>query len=354
AKADKIEVTLFDERSFKATVIGRDPRTDLALIKIDAKGLPFVTFGDSAKLEVGDWVMAIGNPHGLDHTVTVGILSAKGRDIFGGTAYGQFLQTDAAINPGNSGGPLFDVKGRVIGINTAIVAGGQGLGFAVPINIAKSVIQQLRTKGRVERGWFGVGIQNVNSALAKSFGLPKRMRGVLITDVRRDGPAFLGGLKQGDIVVQYNGKKLNKTTDLQRAVAETKPGKKIRVKIFRNKKFLYKTVTVGLAPTRGARGEIRIVNRYGFELSAITREVRQKYRIQAKEGLLIVRIKRDKTAWDAGLRKGDVIIKVNNKKVKTTRDFYSILDRFGKDDAVSLLVKRKGRSLYFALPVKPK
>ena len=200
-KAESLTVILEDETSHKAKVIGTDPRTDLALLKIDIKKAPYVKFGNSDRLAIGDWVVAIGNPLGLDFTVTAGILSAKGRDIFGGTAYGDFLQTDAAINRGNSGGPLYNTKGEVIGINTAIVVGGQGLGFAIPSNLAVNIMDSLRKDGKVLRGWLGVGIQNVTPDLADGFQMPKGKKGVAITGVQKSSPAAKAGLKSGDVIV---------------------------------------------------------------------------------------------------------------------------------------------------------
>ena len=237
-KAESLTVILEDETSHKAKVIGADPRTDLALLKIDIKKAPYVKFGNSDKLAIGDWVVAIGNPLGLDFTVTAGILSAKGRDIFGGTAYGDFLQTDAAINRGNSGGPLYNTKGEVIGINTAIVVGGQGLGFAIPSNLAVNIMDSLRKDGKVLRGWLGVGIQNVTPDLADGFQMPKGKKGVAITGVQKSSPAAKAGLKSGDVIVFYDGKKVEKTTQLQKYVAETKIGRRVNIQIYRDGKKL--------------------------------------------------------------------------------------------------------------------
>ena len=239
-KAESLTVILEDETSHKAKVIGTDPRTDLALLKIDIKKAPYVKFGNSDKLAIGDWVVAIGNPLGLDFTVTAGILSAKGRDIFGGTAYGDFLQTDAAINRGNSGGPLYNTKGEVIGINTAIVVGGQGLGFAIPSNLAVRIMDALRKDGKVLRGWLGVGIQNVTPDLADGFQMPKGKKGVAITGVQKSSPAAKAGLKSGDVIVFYDGKKVEKTTQLQKYVAETKIGRRVNIQIYRDGKKLTK------------------------------------------------------------------------------------------------------------------
>ncbi|OGQ40353.1 MAG: hypothetical protein A3A85_01165, partial [Deltaproteobacteria bacterium RIFCSPLOWO2_01_FULL_42_9] len=233
--AEEIIVTLSDkkEKEYKAKVIGKDARLDVALIKVDANGdLPVANLGDSDKLEIGEWVMAIGNPFGLSHTVTAGIVSAKGR-VIGAGPYDNFIQTDAAINPGNSGGPLFNLKGEVIGINTAIIAGGQGVGFATPINMAKDILLQLKEKGKVTRGWIGVSIQEVTPDLAQSFGL-KDKQGALVSSVNKDEPADKGGIKAGDIIVEFDGKAITEVSDLPRTVATTAPGKTVKVKIIRD------------------------------------------------------------------------------------------------------------------------
>lgn len=349
-KADKIRVTLYDEREFDAEVIGTDPRTDLALIKIEGSDLPRVIMGDSEKLEIGDWVIAIGNPLGLDHSVTAGILSARGRDIFGGTAYGQFLQTDAAINPGNSGGPLFDVDGEVIGINTAIVAGGQGLGFAIPINLAKKVIKQLKATGKVQRGWFGVGIQDVDRSLAESFGLPKGLRGVAITSVLDGSPADKAGIQEGDIILEVNDHPLRKATQLQQFVAETAPEETIRVKLFRNGKTIHAKVTVGLAPVRAERNHQKDRSKFGMELAEITPQLRERLQLKNTRGVLVVNLDQTGLAWEAGLRKGDVITKVNNKVVNSLSEFQEQLKQNEKRKSIALLVQRRGQPLFIALP----
>ena len=235
ANADKIKVTLADKREFNASVVGGDPKTDVAIIKINGSNLPVAKLGDSDKLEVGDWGIAIGTPFGLSQTVTVGIISAKGRANVGIAAYEDFLQTDAAINPGNSGGPLIDIDGAVIGINTAIFSrsgGYQGIGFAIPINMAKEVMYELIDKGVVIRGWIGVIIQPVTREIAEHLKLAK-IKGVLIAEVMKKGPAYRGGLKQGDIILEYDGKEVNDTNQLRNLVANTPVGKKVRVVIFR-------------------------------------------------------------------------------------------------------------------------
>ena len=242
--ADEIKVKLADGREFTAKVIGRDPKTDLALIKISSifKDLPTISLGDSDKIRVGDSVLAVGNPFGLGHTVTQGIISATGR-VIGSGPYDDFLQTDAPINPGNSGGPLVNLKGEVIGINTAIIATGQGIGFAIPSNMAKTIIPQLKGKGKVIRGWIGVSIQTVTQEIAKSFGL-KEPKGALVADVVQAGPADKAGIKRGDIIVSLDGKDIKTSTDLSRLVAETPVGRTVNITVERNGKEITLKITV--------------------------------------------------------------------------------------------------------------
>lgn len=353
AKAEKIEVTLYDGRTFNAKIIGKDKWTELALIKIETNNLPFVKWGDSDAVEVGDWVLAIGNPLGLDHTVTAGIISARGRNVFGNTAYGQFLQTDAAINFGNSGGPLYNLDAEVIGINTAIVAGGQNLGFAIPSKLAQKVIPQLRKHGKVSRGWFGVEIQEVDNELAESFGLPSGMRGVVLAGIGKGSPAEKAGLKVGDVIVAFNGKPLNKTTQLQQFVAETTPGTTVSVKIFREGKFLNKKVTVDLRPA-GEFASLDSANAmFGMQLTALTPENRTESGITEKHGLKVVDIDQTGIAWEKGIRKDDIIVKANNKILTTVDGFFAVVGHARKGSKpISLLILRRGKSIFVALPVK--
>ncbi|MBU2511622.1 Do family serine endopeptidase [bacterium] len=352
-KADKIEVTLYNGEIYKATVVGKDKLSELALIKIDVKNLPYIKWGDSSKLEVGDWVLAIGNPLGLDHTVTAGILSGRGRNVFANTAYGQFLQTDAAINFGNSGGPLFNMDSEVIGINTAIVAGGQNIGFAIPSNLAQKVIDQLRKFGKVERGWFGVGIQDVDNELAESFGLPKGMKGVALNSIVKDSPGEKAGLKQGDVIVKFNGKALEKSNDLLQQVAESELGTKVVVEIFRQGRFLKKVVTVGKRPADDIESLNSTENVYGLRLVEISPENNPNLNLELNVGLLVYDIDQTGVAWEKGIRRGDVIIEANNNKMKKVDDFYNVMKEAEKTSRpVYLLINRNGREMFVALPVK--
>ena len=351
-KAESLTVILEDETSHKAKVIGTDPRTDLALLKIDIKKAPYVKFGNSDKLAIGDWVVAIGNPLGLDFTVTAGILSAKGRDIFGGTAYGDFLQTDAAINRGNSGGPLYNTKGEVIGINTAIVVGGQGLGFAIPSNLAVNIMDSLRKDGKVLRGWLGVGIQNVTPDLADGFQMPKGKKGVAITGVQKSSPAAKAGLKSGDVIVFYDGKKVEKTTQLQKYVAETKIGRRVNIQIYRDGKKLTKRAKIVLLPKN--LGSIKIesgLENYGIQLSPIDKQLKAKLGLKESYGLYISRLEPNGIARKNDLRIGDVILEVNKVKIKNTNDFKRALKKSSQNKAL-ILVYRNNNSIFRSLPVK--
>ena len=351
-KAESLTVILEDETSHKAKVIGTDPRTDLALLKIDIKKASYVKFGNSDKLAIGDWVVAIGNPLGLDFTVTAGILSAKGRDIFGGTAYGDFLQTDAAINRGNSGGPLYNTKGEVIGINTAIVVGGQGLGFAIPSNLAVRIMDALRKDGKVLRGWLGVGIQNVTPDLADGFQIPKGKKGVAISGVQKGSPAAKAGLKSGDVIVFYDGNKVEKTTQLQKYVAQTKIGRRVNIQIYRDGKKLTKRAKIVLLPKD--LGSIKIesgLENYGIQLSPIDKQLRAKLGLKKSYGLYISRLEPNGIARKNDLRIGDVILEVNKVKIKNTNDFKRALKKSSQNKAL-ILVYRNNNTIFRSLPVK--
>ncbi|GFO54174.1 peptidase [Geomonas sp. Red276] len=348
--ADEIKVKLSDGREFKAKVIGRDAKTDLALIRISSpvSKLPVLVLGDSDKMRVGDWVLAVGIPFGLEHTVTQGIISATGR-VIGSGPYDNFLQTDAPINPGNSGGPLVNLKGEVIGINTAIVSGGQGLGFAIPSSLAKSVIAQLREKGKVVRGFIGVSIQTVTPDLAKSFGLPDP-RGALIGDVTPDGPADRAGLKQGDVIVTFNGVKVKDANDLPRLVAETPVGKSVQVTVVRNGKEERHTVKVAelteekeksQAPGRQAPEQS-----LGMELEELTPEIRSHLGISEKRGLVVTGVDDGSQAEEAGIQEGDVLVEANRRPVGTVAELNDALAK-AKGRPVLLLVKR-GKESFFA------
>ena len=344
--ASEIKVTLATQEEFDATLIGRDPKTDLALIKINVKeSLPTVPFGNSGPLEVGDWVLAIGNPFGLGHTVTAGIVSAKGRTI-GAGPYDDFIQTDASINPGNSGGPLFNMRGEVIGINTAIVAAGQGIGFAIPSNMAKEILLQLHGSGKVTRGWLGVAIQPLSSDLVQAFGLPDA-HGALVADVMSDGPAAKAGIERGDIIVRFAGEKVQESSDLPRMVAAVAPGTKVDVDLIRGGKKL--TIPVDLGAMKEDESETvarlqpsDVEDALGMQVQAITPDVVRALRLDSTDGVIVSRIDPEGPAAEAGIQRGDVIREINRKPVTDTETYEEATTHLTPDTPVLLLLERRG------------
>ena len=348
--ADEIKVKLTDGREFHAKVIGRDPKTDLALIKISSpfQSLPVLSLGDSEKIRVGDWVLAIGNPFGLEYTVTQGIISATGR-VIGSGPYDNFLQTDAPINPGNSGGPLINLRGEVVGINSAIIPGGQGIGFAIPSNLAKEVISQLKEKGKVVRGWIGVSIQSVTQELAKSFGLTEA-KGALVGDVVPKGPADAAGIKRGDIITSFNGKDIKNSTDLPRIVAETPVGKDADVTVMREGKELHLKIKVAeMTEARIASQTHEEPLGLGMRVDDISPRVQRELGIRDKSGVIVTDIQPNSPADDAGIKVGDIIKEVNRKPVKDKNDYEAILKQTGKSKSVLLLINREGQTFYVAI-----
>lgn len=346
--ADEIKVKLADNREFKAEIKGLDERLDLALLKIDAKEtLPTAKLGDSDAIQVGEWVMAIGNPFGLAETVTAGIVSAKGR-VIGSGPYDDFIQTDASINPGNSGGPLFNTHGEVVGINTAIVSGGQGIGFAIPINMAKAIIPQLKEKGKVTRGWLGVTIQQVTPDLAKSFGMAGE-KGVLISGVVPDGPAEKGGLKGGDIITEFDGNKVQETGELSRMVAATAVGKKVSVAFLRDGKG--EKITVVIARLKEGSGEERgesVQDKMGLTVMELNKELAGRFQIKEAAGVVVTEVKGDGAAQEAGIAEGDIIKEIDGRKIATLHDYEKGLAAHKKGEIVRFLLKRGDNSLYVA------
>lgn len=348
--ASDIKISLSDKEEFDAKVIGRDPKTDVALIKIEAKkDLQATPLGDSGKLRVGDWVVAIGNPFGLGHTVTSGIVSAKGR-IIGAGPYDDFIQTDASINPGNSGGPLFNLNGEVVGINTAIVASGQGIGFAIPINVAKDLLLQLREKGRVTRGWLGVQVQQVTPELAKSFGLD-RERGALVADVVPDTPAEKAGIERGDVIVEFNGRKIEHMNDLPRVVASTQPGADVEVKVLRKGQEKMVRVKVSeMTEERTARGGGGSIEEgLGMTVQELTPEIARSLGLTETKGVVVSNVEDESPADEAGIQRGDVVLEVNQKKVSNLREYRAALGRTGGTESWLFLVRRGNNVLYVAL-----
>ncbi len=323
--ADLIEVRLFDGREFKAKIIGTDPQSDVAVIKIDADDdLPVLPLGDSDKLQVGEWVIAVGNPFGLSESVTVGVVSAKGRNRIGINDYEDFIQTDAAINPGNSGGPLINIRGEAIGMNTAIFSrsgGYMGIGFAIPINMAKAVMRQLIEKGKVVRGWLGVVIQEIDEDLAKSFGLEKP-EGVLVTEVADDSPAKRGGLKQGDIILQLNGQKVKDVGDLRNRIALTPPGTKVKLLVLRDGKKKLLVVKIGEKPGETTVAGVRhgILKKLGLSIQDLTPELAEQFGYKEGQGVLVSEVEPGSPAERAGIRAGFLIEEVNRVRVHNVKE----------------------------------
>lgn len=346
-KAQQIKVKLYDSREYDATVVGRDPKTDIALLKINPRQtLPVATLGDSDKLEVGEWVIAIGNPFGLEHTVTAGIVSAKGR-VIGQGPYDDFIQTDASINPGNSGGPLFNLRGEVIGINTAIISGGQGIGFAIPINLAKSIVEQLKTKKRVIRGWLGVRIQRVTPEIAKSFNL-KEAEGALVADVIEGSPADQAGIKRGDIIISYDGKPIKDMETLPRLVAQTEVGKKVKIKIIREGKQLEKEVIIGELKEEELPTLARPESQYdiGLVVQDITPDIARHLNLKDRTGVVVTDVRPGSPAYEADIRRGDVIKEVNKKTIRNVKDFREAIRTANLKEGILMLVRREGATFY--------
>jgi serine protease Do len=353
--ATEIEVQISDDRKFAADLVGSDERTDLALLRLrGAKGLPTVEFGDSDKLRVGDHVVAIGNPFGLDHTVTAGIVSAKER-VIGAGPYDAFIQTDASINPGNSGGPLFNLEGQVIGINTAIVPQGQGIGFAIPSSLAKDLISSLQSDGKIVRGWLGLVFQPLDEALAKAFGVDKD-KGALVADVTAGSPAEKAGIATGDVIVEVDGRKLDDARQLPSLVAKLKPGAKAPITVVRQGKK--KTITVeigempaeiaGEGPPKMAKPDAGTSAAIGFSVRPLDEKLRRRLEAEGVEGVVVAGVDPDAAAGDA-LRAGDVISEVNRTPVRDVAQFDAAAKDLKKGDDLLLRVFRKGAWSYIVI-----
>lgn len=349
-EADQIKVRLANNKEFDAEVVGRDPKTDLALIKIAAsKDLKPLKLGDSDKLQVGTWVVAIGSPFGLEQTVTAGIVSAKGR-VIGSGPYDDFIQTDASINPGNSGGPLLNMEGEVVGINTAIVASGQGIGFAIPISLASGIIEQLKQTGEVSRGWLGVGIQDLTPELADYYGID-REKGVLVTRVYEDNPADKAGIKPNDIIIAVDGKEVATSRELSRVIADSPIGKKTAIRLIRDGKE--KTVYVKLTKRDDSRlpteRPAETGNELGIEVRELEPETARRFGFDEDEqGLLITAVSPGSKADQAGIQQGDLIKEINRRPVKSAQDFKARFDRIKEGDTVQLLIRR-GRTGFLVI-----
>ena len=354
--AQDITVRLSDSRKFTATLVGRDPKTDLAVLKVEAPTpLPAASLGDSERLRVGQWVVAIGNPFGLDRTVTVGIVSATARTRVGVATYENFIQTDASINPGNSGGPLANLDGRVIGINTAIVAAGQGIGFSIPINEAKSVMAQLIARGKVVRGWLGIAIQDVTDELASSFGVRER-EGVLVADVMKGGPGEAAGLRPGDVIVDLGGTKIREVPDLQRRVANVAPGQTVAVGVVRDRKPQRLSVRVGEMPADDATAanvDVEVAPEgFGLQVEPLAPDTAERLGLSFSQGLLVTDVASGGPADRAGLKRGDVILEVDRKPVQDAPSLQKALGAVPAGRSVLVWVHRPGagaRNQYLVL-----
>jgi len=350
--ADEVMVKLSDGRELKGEIKGVDEKLDLALIKIsDKASFPAAELGDSDALEVGEWVMAIGNPFGLAQTVTAGIVSAKGR-VIGSGPYDDFIQTDASINPGNSGGPLFSAQGKVVGINTAIIAGGQGIGFAIPVNMAKGIVTQLRDSGKVTRGYLGVRFQPLTADLAKSFGLESD-KGALIANVEKDTPAEKAGLKAGDVILEYDGKPIAESNELPRLVAVTPVDKKVKVVVHREGKKQDFFVVVGRlkdgeAAATPAGGSDIESEKIGITVQELTRELANRFGIKdSKTGLVISEVKSGSAAEEVGVSPGSLLIEINGQRPETLGAYTAVIAKIAKGDVVRLLLRRQDGSVHY-------
>lgn len=344
--ADRVTVKLLDGREFTAKTVGTDPPTDVAVIKIDAERLPVLSLGDSDRIEVGEWVLALGNPFGLSHTLTAGIVSAKGRSSVGITDYEDFIQTDAAINPGNSGGPLIDLQGKVVGINTAIYSrnggGYMGIGFAIPVNLAKNIYTQLIEHGNVTRGYLGVTIQDLTAELAKSFGLDDT-RGVLVSQVMPDTPAEKAGMKQGDVIVSLNGKPVDASASLRNEVAMTVPGSTIKVGVIRDGKSKTLSVKVEkMSEDMLTSSRSEDMSSLGMSVATLTKDLAKQYGFENESGVVITGVDQGSAAARAGIKPGMLVKEVNRRPVKNVKEFENALKKGGKKPVLLFIKDDRG------------
>lgn len=351
--ADQIIIGFTDGRDFPAKVIGQDPNTDIALLKIDAKDLPFLTLGDSDEIEIGEWVMAVGSPLRLQGSVTTGVISAKGRSDLDITLVEQFIQTDAAINLGNSGGCLVDADGLVIGMNTAIATSGggsMGIGFAIPSNILKHVSAQLRTSGHVIRGYLGVALQKIDAKLAQAFSLEKN-EGALVSEVVKDSPADKGGLKSGDVILKINGKLVENVGSLRTSIALMQPNEKVNLTIIRNKEPMELSVMIGTHPENEVAAN-DMQNKLGMLLQDLTPDVAQQLGYETDRGVLIKYVDPNSPAQDAGLRRGQLILSVNQKPVTSAEEFYRVVKESHNQKHLLLQIKAGQVVRYVTLEIQ--
>ncbi len=354
--ADKVTVKLEDGREFTAKTVGTDPHSDVAVIKIDAKNLPMLALGDSDALEAGDWVLAIGNPFGLSHTLTAGIVSAKGRSSLGLADYENFIQTDAAINPGNSGGPLVDLNGKAIGMNTAIFSqsgGYMGIGFAIPINMAKAIKDQLIRTGSVTRGYLGIVIQDLTPELAKSFGLNDH-KGILVAEVTEDSPAEKAGIRQGDVIIEFDGKPVKEVGAFRNRISLEAPGTKEMITVLRDGKRQTLTVSIGKLPDSGltASTETHTPDKLGLTVQTLTPDLAEQLGYQEEKGVLVTQVNPGSVAALAGIQSGTLIQEVNRKKIHNVDEFKQAIRKSENKKPILLLVRDGKYSHYVVLKIE--
>ncbi|MBI3803396.1 MAG: DegQ family serine endoprotease [Nitrospirae bacterium] len=354
--AEEVEVRLSDKTKFTGKVIGKDPDTDLALVKIEAtKDLPFVALGDSSKIKVGQWVIAVGNPFGLDRTVTVGVVSALGRENVNLSRYEDFIQTDASINPGNSGGPLFNIRGEVVGINTAIINFAQGIGFAIPSNMVQSISTQLMAKGKVTRGWLGVGIQPLTPELAGKFGV-KEGEGVLVNEVFDGDPASKAGIQPGDVILKVEDQPVDTPNSLARVIASLIPGKKANLEVLRDGKRVIKTIELIERKEEAVQAAIpkRQESFLGLSIQDLTPEIAERFKIKDEKGIIVTKVEPGSAAEAEGLKEGDLIKEVNREKVNNSEEFKKMMEKTKKSEAVLLRISRENRAFFIVLKPREK
>jgi len=349
--AEKITVRLNDRREFKGTIKGVDPKTDLAVVQIEAAQLAVPALGDSDRLQVGEWAIAIGSPFGLEETVTVGVISAKSRSGLGTGTYEDFIQTDASINPGNSGGPLVNIDGEVIGINVMIIRPGQGIGFAIPINLAKRIMTELIAHGKVTRPWVGIGLQDVTEDLTKQFNL-KGKEGALINRVFEGSPAEKAGLQSGDVVIQIDGAKIKNSQEVIQEVLKKKVGQTIRILVLRDGKEQEIAVTTASLPAEAAGEKLVSPEKkdwFGLRVRPVTPELAKQLGLSRPEGVAIEKVEMGSAAQDAGLQPGDVIAEVDRKKIVTEEDYRAAMEKVNPERGALLLINRGGSTLFVPL-----
>jgi serine protease Do len=353
--ADKVKIRLNDGREFTAIVKGQDSRTDLAVLHIKAKDLPVATLGDSDKLEVGEWAIAIGSPFGLEHTVTVGVISAKGRTGLGTGTYEDFIQTDASINPGNSGGPLINIDGEVVGINAMIIQPGTGIGFAIPINMAKQILNDLIKQGKVVRPWLGISVQDLTPEMAEQFQV-KEKEGVIVAQIHQGTGAEKAGLASGDIMKSVDDKAIKNTNELIKEIQKKKVGQKVKLNVVRDGKPMTIEVTLTAMPDKPeALKEKEGEEKLGARVQELTPQLSARYRISSeiKRGVIVISVEEGSPADELGLQEGDVVLEINRKKIETTKDFDRAIKDVNLDKGIVFRLHRRGNTFYHSFKKQP-